>query len=169
MKHFIQGYNECYPTVLGIYLEKDPKQIIGEILGTKAEETTWNEYTGIGARSKDLLAIQDKVREFNKKYIPWFPGESFLIDRKQFKERYSKGFPYWPTTLPPTKGFITLTFLTQDLLFGMVPPRHIIAFDGQKVYDPNLPYPISYSLYQSVISSRSVPDTLYCPEGVIEL
>ena len=145
MKHFKQGDQECFPTSIAMYLEREPRQVMKEILAPELDCYQWS-YLASMLLTDLGLKFKDKVLNYVQETLPWLDTKAFCIEPDE-----PVLISAWPEQLPLTQGFITQTALTFDPNIGtsVMRGRHIVAFDGPLVYDSNLDFPVPYILYEA--------------------
>lgn len=144
MKHFRQGPNECFPTAIACYMERDPEQIIEEILGPDLAPYSWTRLT-LNPFNPLFQMVENRVHRFLARRLNWLPFRAFIQDTRE---------PFTLEVFPEKlegKGF--LTFVLFD---GMkYKARHIIAFENGIVYDTNQSYPVDYIPYREAQRQRN--------------
>ena len=166
MKHFRQGPSECFPTALGCYLERPPREIIHEILNPEFCFSTWLDCAREPYGSPNLSLFRYKIKGFLDKHISWLSPTAYM------NEHFSV-MVNWPRSLldeeNPSRGFITYQLLRRSSFSGMIMPiaRHIIAIEGNTVYDSNFIAPILYEDYLPRVVGYTLIDGIYLePKGV---
>ena len=165
MKHFRQGPSECFPTALGCYLERPPREIIHEILNPEFRFSTWNDCGKEPYASPTLTLFRYKIQTFLDKNISWLSPTAYINDN-------FPGMVNWPERIDeesPSRGFITYQLLRRSSFSGMIMPiaRHIIAIEGNTVYDSNFIAPILYEDYLPRVVGYTLIDGIYLePKGV---
>jgi hypothetical protein len=151
MKFYQQGYNECFPTALGCYLEREPGTIIKEILEPEFGALPW--WLVTRNRGESFTLFKNKINQFLQVNVSWLPIEAYVIQGNIIRQCYE-----WPEQMPKGKrGFLTLTGATEIFPGRLLAngSRHIIAFDGEMIYDTNQSKPWPYRSYLNYLSIRS--------------
>ena len=161
MKHFKQGYHECFPTSIAMYLEREPRKVMKEILAPELDCYQWSYLSSM--LSTDLgQRFRTKVMAYVQEKVPWLDAKAFCVESNMQIE-----LKEWPGRLPLTQGFITQTAIRfyPNIDRYVVYGRHIVAFDGPLVYDPNFDVPVPYWLYWvHKVSKGWYVDGIYTPQ-----
>ena len=109
----------------------------------------WYLVSGV-AKGERFTLFKNKIEKFLQSNVPWLPIEAYVITGNMIRTCYE-----WPEQMPKgRRGFLTLTGAI-EVLPGMVlaqGTRHIVAFDGDMIYDTNQSMPWPYRTYLNYLS-----------------